>query len=71
MNQPAGAANLTVDQDLCMGSGYCARSYPDLFDLGDDGIAFTRTQQLSGEQLADAQDAVAICPSSAIEVHGA
>lgn len=64
-----GPGTLTVDQDLCMGSGYCARAHPDLFGIGDDGIAFARSGQLSdGQQLLDADHAAGICPASAVEV---
>lgn len=60
---------VTVDQDLCMGSGYCAKAYPALFALADDGIAYTTIKQLDNQQRTDAEHAATICPASAIELH--
>jgi ferredoxin len=33
------ALEITIDRDVCMGSGNCAFWAPGVFDLDDDGIA--------------------------------
>ncbi|KRQ19280.1 MULTISPECIES: ferredoxin [Mycobacteroides] len=64
---------ISVDQDLCMGSGYCAREYPTLFQLDGDGVAELNTGvTLGANALHQAESAAQICPAAAIEVlHGA
>lgn len=58
-----------LDQDLCMGSGYCARQYPELFSMGDDGIAELQSAGSDDDDVvAAAQDAASFCPASAIDV---
>lgn len=67
---------VTVDQDVCMGSGYCARETLNLFHLREDGIAEldvngTRTAGPVQIPVADqpaACHAASICPSGAITV---
>ncbi|MEU9808619.1 ferredoxin [Mycobacterium sp. NPDC050853] len=60
---------ITVDQDLCMGSGYCIVQHPGLFGADADGIAMPLiTGALLEDQVVEAADAAHICPASAIEV---
>lgn len=69
MNSPDKPADLALDQDLCMGSGYCARAFPDLFSITDEGIAQLNTHAvLIGKVLHDAHQAAQICPAGAIEI---
>ncbi|MBN7437892.1 ferredoxin [Mycobacteroides abscessus] len=59
----------TLDQDMCMGSGYCARQYPQLFSMGDDGIAELQSAGSDdGDVIAAAGAAASFCPAGAIEV---
>ena len=51
-----------------MGSAYCQRIAPGVFDLGDDGIAIVLTADVAGPQAAAAREAEADCPSMAISV---
>ena len=57
---------ITVDRDRCVGSAYCQRIAPGVFDLGDDGIAIVLTADVAGPQAAAAREAEADCPSMAI-----
>jgi ferredoxin len=59
---------ITVDPDKCVGSAYCQRIAPALFDLGDDGIAFVLDsgQPGTGTGAAAAKEAEAACPAMAI-----
>lgn len=58
------AVRVTVDAQLCLGSGTCIAVAPALFDMGEDGT--TRPLQSvirSGEQL---DRAISRCPTGAI-----
>ena len=62
---------ITVDADRCVGSAYCQRIAPALFDLGDDGFAFVTEPDVTGAGAAAAREAEAACPSMAILVQEA
>jgi len=62
---------ITVDPDKCVGSAYCQRIAPALFDLGDDGIAFVLDSGQPGTAAAGAtaaKEAEAACPAMAIAI---
>lgn len=64
-----------VNKDLCIGCGACAAIVPDVFQIGEDGLAEvitdTETKEISiNEDLQDeVHDAAEGCPTSAIEVN--
>jgi ferredoxin len=60
-------SELTADRDVCIGSGQCVRTAPDLFDSADDGLVEIRRQPEPAE-LDDAVDAVRLCPSRALRL---
>lgn len=31
-----------IDQDLCTGDGLCTEIAPDIFEMGDDGLAYVK-----------------------------
>ncbi|WP_102142275.1 ferredoxin [Mycobacterium hubeiense] len=66
---------LILDQDTCMGSGYCANASPRLFRIAADGVAEICTGdtargpvELADQDVEDARHCAAICPSGAITV---
>jgi ferredoxin len=59
---------ITVDRDRCVGSAYCQRIAPGVFDLGDDGIAVVLDADVTGPQTAAVREAEAECPSMAISI---
>ncbi|MGL6234411.1 MAG: ferredoxin [Segniliparus sp.] len=70
---------VSVDQDLCMGSGYCLHENSKLFSFNDDGIAEVLGGEppapagagpilLRADQVEAARKAEAVCPSSAISL---
>jgi len=61
----------TVDRNRCVGSAYCQRIAPDVFDIDDTGLAFIVTAEPSGDPLAAARRAVGECPSMSIREHNA
>ena len=64
------AVRVTVDAELCMGSGYCIRDLPELFRQAPDETSFVPDDAapLPPELEAAARDAAARCPADAIEV---
>jgi ferredoxin len=56
-------AKITLDQGLCIGCGVCAAIAPDVFAIGDDGLAVLLVSEADG-----AEDAAASCPAQAIIV---
>ncbi len=59
---------ITVDRDRCVGSAYCQRIAPGVFDLGDDGIAVVLDADVTGPRAAAVREAEAECPSLAISI---
>jgi ferredoxin len=71
----SGEVFLTLDQDVCMGAGYCAKTNPRLFRLTGEGIAELRGENLESrvnlrndEDIAAAHQCASVCPSGAIAV---
>lgn len=61
---------IELDQDICVGSGNCVISAPDVFDQrDDDGIAFLLEENPSVERESAVKEAEALCPALAIRVH--
>lgn len=54
-----------VDHDLCIGCGLCESICPEVFEMGDDGLAHVIAEVT--EDLEDsAQEACESCPTEAI-----
>ncbi|ADP83321.1 ferredoxin [Pseudofrankia inefficax] len=60
------ARHITIDRDLCMGSGQCLIYAPNTFDLDDDAIA--TVVDPDGDSDAELASAVTGCPTQAISV---
>ncbi|HET8558513.1 MAG TPA: ferredoxin [Gaiellaceae bacterium] len=56
---------ISVDRSLCDGYGVCEAIAPDVFELGDDGLAVVRTALTDDEAVSEA---CASCPMGAITV---
>ncbi|MEK2493870.1 ferredoxin [Kitasatospora purpeofusca] len=61
--------HITVDRDLCCGSGNCVETVPDVFDQDSrDGMVLLRISQ-PPEHLREAVERAAqLCPVGAIEI---
>ena len=57
---------IDIDEDKCCGYGDCVLAAPEVFELGDDGLAYV----IDGAQPteAEAREGAAACPVSAIIV---
>ncbi len=59
---------LTVDRRRCLKSGQCTYNYPALFREGPDGYPEVLVTEPGPDQRGDAEEAVDLCPASAIEL---
>jgi ferredoxin len=56
---------ISIDRSLCSGFGVCESLAPDVFELGEDGIALLRTGMSEDEAVREACDS---CPVGAISI---
>lgn len=56
-------AKINLDRSLCIGCGVCNAIAPEVFSIGDDGLAILLVSEADG-----AEDAAASCPVGAITV---
>ncbi len=56
-----------VNED-CIGCGLCEGTCPDVFTIGDDGLAYALDEDVPEDLEDDAQNAADGCPVSAIEI---
>lgn len=57
---------VTVDRGRCMGTGVCVISAPEVFEQGDDCIAYVVEGGANEQQTEKIREAVASCPTGAI-----
>ena len=57
-----------VDKDTCVGCGVCTAICPEIFEMGDDGIAEASENEIADNLIESAKDAQEQCPVSAITV---
>lgn len=58
---------VAVDEDLCVGTGNCVDTCPEVFELVD-GISHVKVDVVPEEVEKQAKQAVEECPVSAIEI---
>lgn len=58
---------LRVNKDICLGCGACCANAPQVFEIGEDGFACVKVDEIPEEFIEDAMDAKDGCPTSAIE----
>jgi ferredoxin len=57
-----------VDTHRCQGTALCAAVAPDVFTIQPSGIAETLASEVPEEFIADAEEAVQVCPASALTI---
>ena len=57
-----------VDTELCVGTGICEATAPDLFEIGDDGISHVLKDEVPAELVAAARKAAEDCPTRALSL---
>jgi ferredoxin len=59
-----------IDQDLCIGCELCADTCPEVFRMGDDGLAHVATEDPPPEEYDCIREAEDLCPVTAISIVG-
>jgi ferredoxin len=59
---------VSIDAGLCTGCSLCVTDVPEVFDMGDDGLAKVLVESPEGEMAEKAKDEVGNCPAAAILV---
>lgn len=60
-------AKVTIEG--CIGCGACTGACPDVFDLGDDGLAYSVVgDEIDSELVDEAKEASEVCPVEAITI---
>jgi ferredoxin len=60
------AVRVHVDNEMCVGTGICEATAPDLFEVGDDGISHVLKDEVPAELVAAAREAAENCPTRAL-----
>jgi len=60
------SVRVKVDNELCVGTGICEATAPDLFEIGDDGISHVLKDEVPAELVAAAREAAENCPTRAL-----
>ncbi|MEU8547074.1 ferredoxin [Streptomyces roseoverticillatus] len=62
---------VSIDSDICIGSGQCALTAPSVFDQDDDGFGVVRSGREDGAGDPMVKEAARACPVQAITVEEA
>lgn len=57
-----------IINDGCIGDGICADTCPEVFEMGDDGLAHVIAEDVPAGAEAKAQEAADACPVVVIEI---
>lgn len=57
---------VVADREVCIGSGLCVLTAPEVFDQDDDGLVAPLVEDVPPEQADRVRQAVAQCPSGAL-----
>ena len=57
-----------VSKDACIGCGACQAIVPDVFEIGDEGLAEVIVDEIKQELEDDVKDASDSCPTGASEM---
>ena len=57
---------VVADRELCIQAGNCVMVAGEIFDQDDDGIVAILREEVGGDDVARAAEAVTLCPASAL-----
>lgn len=55
-----------IDETLCTGCSLCVAETPEVYEMGDDGLAKVKLEEPTGELAEKAKESAQNCPASAI-----
>jgi len=58
----------TVDESLCSECGVCVDTCPEVFEIGDDGLATVHVETVPSDAEDACRDAAEQCPTEAITI---
>ena len=59
---------VSIDETLCTGCSVCVTELPEVFEMGDDGLAKVIMASPESELADKAKEVAPMCPASAITV---
>jgi ferredoxin len=59
---------VVADREVCIGSGNCVYCAPAVFDQDDEGLVVLLTAEVGPQDVDVVRDAVAHCPSGALQI---
>ncbi len=59
---------VSIDRDVCTGCELCVTTCPDAFEMGDDGLAKPKSEQVAAGMEEAVKEAAANCPVECIKV---
>jgi ferredoxin len=59
---------VAADRDVCIGSGNCVLTAPEVFDQDDDGLVVVLVDDVDPARAEAVRQAVAHCPSGALRL---
>jgi ferredoxin len=59
---------IAADREVCIGSGNCVYCASTVFDQDDTGLVVLLTQEVDPQDVDTVRDAVAHCPSGALQI---
>ena len=57
-----------VNPDLCSGTGLCATTCPQVFELNDNGMSAVKVDQIPTDAQQSCKQAAGNCPTEAISI---
>ena len=63
-----GTLHARVDTDVCVGTGVCEATAPDLFEVTEEGTARALLDDVPPERAEAARQAAADCPTRALKL---
>lgn len=61
-------ARVSADREACIQAGNCVMVAGEIFDQDDDGIVEILHEDVTGDELDHAREAVKLCPAGALSL---